>query len=176
MCGADFGGFVMVEPVVGSSPRVRSRPGRWTWNIIRWRIISACAEQTAQPSNPAWQREDHLRVCGADLRGRRWRSSHGGSSPRVRSRLVRMFPPAEHRRIISACAEQTALSMARLMVAWDHLRVCGADSARCPARHAITGSSPRVRSRHPDLGQSYAHVGIISACAEQTHWDDTRRR
>ena len=50
----------------------------------------------------------------------------------------------------------------------DHLRVCGADL--CDLVHSAIGqgSPPRVRSRQHVLAQQSAHVGITSACAEQT--------
>ena len=55
----------------------------------------------------------------------------------------------------------------------DHLRVCGADSVYRSPLMSTVGSSPRVRSRLPDLPQMSSCVRIISACAEQTR---TRRR
>ena len=46
VCGADFGGFIAAEPVVGSSPRVRSRLRSRLGQAFVHGIISACAEQT----------------------------------------------------------------------------------------------------------------------------------
>ena len=50
----------------------------------------------------------------------------------------------------------------------DHLRVCGADHVRVPAERNLAGSPPRVRSRREVGHQVVFHVGITSACAEQT--------
>ena len=53
----------------------------------------------------------------------------------------------------------------------DHLRVCGADLGLPEAYKRLDGSSPRVRSRRAVGHSQRAAVGIISACAEQTHGD-----
>ena len=112
----------------GSSPRVRSRRVVHSDMPVREGIISACAEQTGPRSRTREWTRDHLRVCGADLAAKSIRANIQGSSPRVRSRRTGGTRVYRKHGIISACAEQTALIMARLMVAWDHLRVCGADS------------------------------------------------
>ena len=70
-------------------------------------IISACAEQTVQATEPLRLDWDHLRVCGADDDAGT-RVFHAlGSSPRVRSRQLRSAVTYTPRGIISACAEQT---------------------------------------------------------------------
>ena len=129
VCGADPAGTNIDFDLTGSPPRVRSRLGRGQERLRVHGITSACAEQTrTETAAPASQR-DHLRVCGADTVYDCSRVSPVGSPPRVRSRRPSCQWIIEHSGITSACAEQTALSMARLMVAWDHLRVCGADSS-----------------------------------------------
>ena len=112
-------------------------------------IISACAEQTNSFPHTSHSARDHLRVCGADDIVEASDSADKGSSPRVRSRRVRSAGRTDAERIISACAEQTALMASEMFSRRDHLRVCGADA--------------RMTQR-PQLGGG----GIISACAEQT--------
>ena len=72
-----------------------------------------------------------------------------GSSPRVRSRLAVLDEMAGVVGIISACAEQTTLSVTAAVNCTDHLRVCGADFSISSATIRQPGSSPRVRSRPP---------------------------
>ena len=76
-------------------------------------------------------------------------------------------------RIISACAERTRGLRPGRPIAWDHLRVCGADAVVSHGSICGLGSSPRVRSGpgHPLDPEPYP--GIISACAERTR--TTRR-
>ena len=50
VCGADMTAILLEATVGGSSPRVRSRPGRHRRRHLRRRIISACAEQTRRPA------------------------------------------------------------------------------------------------------------------------------
>ena len=147
VCGADFGGFIVAEPVVGSPPRVRSRRRHRTNRRRCPRITSACAEQTPDRWNRWCPTGDHLRVCGADIHARPVGLILEGSPPRVRSRH-RAPPQANHRnRITSACAEQTLPRMTRRSSVRDHLRVCGADRKRGGHDRRIQGSPPRVRSR-----------------------------
>ena len=152
----------------GSSPRVRSRPTHWEMIAMAYRIISACAEQTSPPTSLAMMFGDHLRVCGADDAMRVARERGEGSSPRVRSRPAYDALGVGFGGIISACAEQTAASTEDNGAGRDHLRVCGADQRSGLQFVAVTGSSPRVRSRRKFSQESMALPGIISACAEQT--------
>ena len=154
--------------ILGSSPRVRSRPTQTGMNTGSSRIISACAEQTfARPDELVlfW---DHLRVCGADFNELAAMAFNAGSSPRVRSRRAAFGGRVYAKGIISACAEQTRRSPSGRTHAPDHLRVCGADRLKAITGTMILGSSPRVRSRPAEGFRARQHGGIISACAEQT--------
>ena len=153
---------------LGSSPRVRSRPGRADLRAQRVRIISACAEQTRWRKPTKKWTWDHLRVCGADSLAF-WNGTHtSGSSPRVRSRPQQIPQAGTTGGIISACAEQTLLQWDAIPSGTDHLRVCGADHHLQGADQLERGSSPRVRSRLIVAPVLRAVAGIISACAEQT--------
>ena len=173
VCGADLPPVIGSVVLDGSSPRVRSRRACGRSVAAGIGIISACAEQTLCSFPPAPVMWDHLRVCGAD-----WHTTYNdvrrlGSSPRVRSR-----PPSTRSRehalgIISACAEQTSIKSIEGVDVWDHLRVCGADAFDGLDDVVREGSSPRVRSRHHQGHRKRQTAGIISACAEQTHADNT---
>ena len=111
VCGADVRQRAFDHLGQGSPPRVRSRRHDRGPVSGRSGITSACAEQT--PPFPVLMvaREDHLRVCGADLVVSLVGDEVVGSPPRVRSRLVpqqRIRVPAG---ITSACAEQTTLHL-----------------------------------------------------------------
>ena len=112
----------------GSSPRVRSRRQAQPLAVSPVGIISACAEQTEFRPRRRGFVKDHLRVCGADGLGPCQRFGEQGSSPRVRSRLHHAVVGVFGAGIISACAEQTAVSSWSVHAMKDHLRVCGADS------------------------------------------------
>ncbi len=115
-------------------------------------------------------------MCGADTWEMRTCPSLEGSSPRVRSRQRLERQHRWQRGIISACAEQTWSSISSRWRTWDHLRVCGADVLLGCVRMEPKGSSPRVRSRPRMIAGEVGELGIISACAEQTTSDATRRR
>ena len=168
VCGADTEEIENHKRRQGSSPRVRSRRNRSACSGLSRGIISACAEQTKAFCKIPRGTWDHLRVCGADLNRATPSETLMGSSPRVRSRHGVGDVRPGLRGIISACAEQTPRSPPRTSVAWDHLRVCGADSARAFSTPSVMGSSPRVRSRRFGDGFAASGRGIISACAEQT--------
>ena len=99
-----------------------------------------------------------------------------GSSSRVRSRLSSVQCLVQGQGIISACAEQTRSNASSRCARGDHLRVCGADHDRSSAQLGLRGSSPRVRSRRHHPRRPRRRGGIISACAEQTNWPDSRNR
>ena len=107
MCGADKRINVPGNGLVGSPPRVRSRPLKGTSSDMASGITSACAEQTDWYLTTYAADRDHLRVCGADGTSELDDAALAGSPPRVRSR------PADGREfrnpdgITSACAEQT---------------------------------------------------------------------
>ena len=147
MCGADRRFKRCVILVLGSSPRVRSRLSCSGVCGSCNGIISACAEQTAAFAMDVIRHEDHLRVCGADVKVRFTHGIGEGSSPRVRSRRSTTRIPASDGGIISACAEQTRAWPGPCASFKDHLRVCGADTEPGGGHVGGQGSSPRVRSR-----------------------------
>ena len=168
VCGADVQQIPPVFEHLGSPPRVRSRPHHPDVAVGAVGITSACAEQTYGCSPHAKPSKDHLRVCGADGMTSAFLPPQPGSPPRVRSRLQREHGHQMVAGITSACAEQTSLECSRSWSDWDHLRVCGADSASISSASTRSGSPPRVRSRPGGLGSVRIAVGITSACAEQT--------
>ena len=168
VCGADHSSHETNPRMVGSPPRVRSRPRRATSSATSPGITSACAEQTPSASRDRLCLRDHLRVCGADgdRPGRSRR--HEGSPPRVRSRHHVPLFFCSSAGITSACAEQTRHLQRQCCGREDHLRVCGADVTEQSGKAVGNGSPPRVRSRRRVRPACRAWCGITSACAEQT--------
>ena len=113
VCGADQWDRTITQLDAGSSPRVRSRLLDGLQVAALRGIISACAEQTGRSRRPRHDAGDHLRVCGADIADRFQFLGDGGSSPRVRSRRPERGISRRGQRIISACAEQTAIVIPR---------------------------------------------------------------
>ena len=70
--------------------------------------------------------------------------------------------------IIPACAGPTRRARSARQRCGDHPRVCGADAAAAPSRHACSGSSPRVRGRRTCAQASPRVKRIIPACAGPT--------
>ena len=71
----------------------------------------------------------------------------------------------EEARITPACAGNRIEGVEKLVVGWDHPRVCG-EQAHLPAPHKNPrGSPPRVRGTVKFSGQGYMGSGITPACA-----------
>ena len=187
-CGAD----ATIRPInkqgLGSSPRVRGRHLQRRIAGSSPRIIPAGAGQTSRgcvrrsmmPDHPrgcgadtlraagADMQEDHPRGCGADVTPPRARVMSAGSSPRVRGRHRRQQRGDRPSRIIPAGAGQT-LKRRHCWPLWtDHPRGCGADASCDRPAVGSTGSSPRVRGRHPDARHDVLPFRIIPAGAGQT--------
>ena len=107
VCGADSCLIQDLSGFGGSPPRVRSRRAVQGRQARPGGITSACAEQTKLTSSRPCATRDHLRVCGADILRLTPHGHATGSPPRVRSRHAQAAAQAAHRRITSACAEQT---------------------------------------------------------------------
>ena len=169
VCGADISMDLVYALVMGSPPRVRSRPVRRGRMGRPLGITSACAEQTAGRRRSGQPARDHLRVCGADIAALSPAEPQLGSPPRVRSRPDHASGHDDGRGITSACAEQTNHPAPSRSPSGDHLRVCGADMDDSVEVWALLGSPPRVRSRHHRVPKAPEGLGITSACAEQTN-------
>ncbi|KFI72991.1 hypothetical protein BMIN_0704 [Bifidobacterium minimum] len=94
-----------------------------------------------------------------------------GSSPRVRGKLSHGLVEETADRIIPASAGQTGELCWLLLVAPDHPRECGANTAGQPNPYGLIGSSPRVRGKRPRSGDVSAVGRIIPASAGQTPLD-----
>ena len=136
------------------------------------RIIPAYAGST--PSRRmSWTRQrDHPRVCGEHPVRTLDRSSHLGSSPRMRGALQVGIVDGNCNGIIPAYAGSTPREQSILAHVEDHPRVCGEHWCRCPLRVSPPGSSPRMRGALDYATQKSTIYGIIPAYAGST--DDIR--
>ena len=168
MCGANPHAPAVSLTASGSSPRVRGKRPRREDRYRHQRIIPACAGQTFPSSAPRREATDHPRVCGANRADNARRRIFGGSSPRVRGKLLYGFDRLGQNRIIPACAGQTWRPALPTSCVTDHPRVCGANNAEAERQARAYGSSPRVRGKHAGGFFVVRPIRIIPACAGQT--------
>ena len=167
-CGANPQEQRNSRPKVGSSPRVRGKPGFELDSEVAVRIIPARAGQTRPWRNGRGRTPDHPRACGANT----WMSMSAcapfGSSPRVRGKPgpLGLLPVAG--RIIPARAGQTRCRSGNILYPPDHPRACGANLASRRFHNGLSGSSPRVRGKLGRFRWSGFLRRIIPARAGQT--------
>ena len=152
----------------GSSPRARGTPRCRPTGCAGRRIIPACAGNTPSPAARAPRTADHPRVRGEhDERGGRG-GVVAGSSPRARGTRDGWRPCTRHRRIIPACAGNTAGSTAPVLRVTDHPRVRGEHRSLYPFGCQARGSSPRARGTQCGPASDDLMTRIIPACAGNT--------
>ena len=64
-----------------------------------------------------------------------------------------------------ACAGKSGNGNLRLVLAWDHPRVCGEKHLFLVAKASMIGSPPRVRGKEDERGRATRNRGITPACA-----------
>ena len=167
-CGANPQEQRNSRPKVGSSPRVRGKPGFELDSEVAVRIIPARAGQTRPWRNGRGRTPDHPRACGANT----WMSMSAcapfGSSPRVRGKLECVPFRQVAARIIPARAGQTRSTRSSSRRRSDHPRACGANPVQVWKYPLSAGSSPRVRGKLGEQTLPQRLVRIIPARAGQT--------
>ena len=91
-CGANGSGQSLSESLLGSSPRMRGKPNPTREMERRTRIIPAHAGQTTGTTRFREGFPDHPRACGANHVPQQDARQPRGSSPRMRGKLVIIFP------------------------------------------------------------------------------------
>ena len=126
MCGALNLVAVGVSGGGGSSPHVRGTC-LWGWpRLLLVRIIPACAGHLPIRTTQRARLLDHPRMCGALFCLLEGAGYPDGSSPHVRGTYFIQFHPADHKRIIPACAGHFKTFRAKKDATTDHPRMCGA--------------------------------------------------
>ena len=153
----------------GSSPRVRGTHPINLSKTDRVGIIPACAGSTKDSTRQGAFSWDHPRVCGEHFLKLCGTLALTGSSPRVRGTPApaeaNLFDPG----IIPACAGNTLIPRRAGLFFWDHPRVCGEHPRGSTSAASTSGSSPRVRGTRSVWRRRVLEVGIIPACAGNTH-------
>ena len=167
-CGANQVHSVFFPSQVGSSPRVRGKPGAGLEISFIRRIIPARAGQTPRSKGILDPKSDHPRACGANPDSSWTRRSPFGSSPRVRGKPAHGVMVEAELRIIPARAGQTPGCRCPPVRRSDHPRACGANQVHSVFFPSQVGSSPRVRGK-PGAGLEISFIRrIIPARAGQT--------
>ena len=152
----------------GSSPRMRGTRPMTRLTAHTTGIIPAYAGNTSMLYFAHKSQQDHPRVCGEHSIVDTLQAFHVGSSPRMRGThctdlvLLRWFG------IIPAYAGNTRESLARLIRAGDHPRVCGEHELFDCRFIRGRGSSPRMRGTPPTTRTRRMRPGIIPAYAGNT--------
>ena len=152
----------------GSSPRMRGTPRFRPWRDCQAGIIPAYAGNTYRLSDLRKHVQDHPRVCGEHVRGWKFRSSKGGSSPRMRGTPTLTLYVRAMMGIIPAYAGNTVSCGGKRLVRGDHPRVCGEHAAFSAVAVRPMGSSPRMRGTRMCSNVHTIHAGIIPAYAGNT--------
>ena len=167
-CGENGLSVDHVRPRSGSSPRVRGKPPSGTRVRRRGRLIPARAGKTVSGSAITFPSGAHPRACGENPHGRRPVVSRGGSSPRVRGKLVVPQSPPSAQGLIPARAGKTRNRTKRSTRSTAHPRACGENPAAPLSLGTAPGSSPRVRGKREPQSH-YSHTSrLIPARAGKT--------
>ena len=150
---------------VGSSPRVRGKPGRRRPPRPACGLIPACAGKTSTPPRPTWPPSAHPRVCGENTGPQLADRTGYGSSPRVRGKRTRRRGRVPVRRLIPACAGKTCGTGSPACSRRAHPRVCGENRGEHDRTEPGGGSSPRVRGKSPRAVHCGDLPRLIPACA-----------
>ena len=168
VCGENKSDLPMASQYLGSSPRVRGKPRSLRLPRGRRGLIPACAGKTSRSPARATAARAHPRVCGENALVASPARSAFGSSPRVRGKPARPLPPVETGGLIPACAGKTPVGGSPMRGCRAHPRVCGENFTVLRETVETVGSSPRVRGKPRQRGQSHHRRGLIPACAGKT--------
>ena len=168
VCGENYRSRAGGVKEYGSSPRVRGKRRARRRAARTGGLIPACAGKTTRGCSRRHQRRAHPRACGenAEVRADAWGA--GGSSPRVRGKLLEHVAGHGCLRLIPACAGKTHMILHLSNALWAHPRVCGENGPLSGIGRPTQGSSPRVRGKLGAVDARLHALGLIPACAGKT--------
>ena len=138
---------------------------------LRW-IIPACAGNTSSFKSMQSSVRDHPRMRGEHVGLVTHVGEYKGSSPHARGTLVSHHRENGADGIIPACAGNTPCSAVSRFGVRDHPRMRGEHLDFRSSMPFLMGSSPHARGtlymQHVDI----VSIGIIPACAGNTHARD----
>ena len=168
VCGENQTGVLNAAKQAGSSPHVRGKPGNGVGEGATVGLIPACAGKIPRAAPMFANAPAHPRVCGENLTPVIEALVPVGSSPRVRGKRSRTGQSSRRPGLIPACAGKTGREPGVRVASWAHPRVCGENSQDFDHTHTQTGSSPRVRGKHPHPADQPNRWRLIPACAGKT--------
>ena len=114
---------------------------------VERRLIPAHAGKTAVLSTLPGLSPAHPRACGENDFSFVSSRFSGGSSPRMRGKLVAVVADLVHNRLIPAHAGKTRIGEAIHSSGRAHPRACGENPHTADTARASRGSSPRMRGK-----------------------------
>ena len=167
-CGENVRSKAKPRARPGSSPRVRGKRAGGEAVDDRGGLIPARAGKTRTPARLHTMEPAHPRACGENAYEWVKNLFSGGSSPRVRGKLVKDAVFLCGGRLIPACAGKTASRRCGRRRARAHPRVCGENLGCRVLERGTGGSSPRVRGKRRPLRPGDVVARLIPACAGKT--------
>ena len=160
---------------LGSSPRVRGKPGEIHKGVRKTGLIPARAGKTGPTHSPRSGSEAHPRACGENVVQATHAQADAGSSPRVRGKPGKAAVQGRGRRLIPARAGKTSKQRSFPACARAHPRACGENCQAWARRRFARGSSPRVRGKQLRVPDGELGRGLIPARAGKTLTPSTPR-
>ena len=168
VCGEHQSPIPLIQPVTGSSPRMRGTRTDRTAGAGTAGIIPAYAGNTDDWHGNAYEARDHPRVCGEHIKYAVEGATSQGSSPRMRGTPTQTVEILFLSGIIPAYAGNTTIFCHTISSHRDHPRVCGEHEQGGADLVVIIGSSPRMRGTRHRRPDRRVQPGIIPAYAGNT--------
>ena len=108
VCGENIMVIILACPPMGSSPRMRGKRTEASQAAASPRLIPAYAGKTTSPYSSWYASRAHPRVCGENAPNGVKNFADGGSSPRMRGKLLRAATGGRYRGLIPAYAGKTS--------------------------------------------------------------------
>ena len=175
-CGENGSGRGLFTCAVGSSPRVRGKPGPPVRNGSIEGLIPARAGKTQAARTLDLDQAAHPRACGENFDLVLIDCAPSGSSPRVRGKRQAHGTTARGQRLIPARAGKTRCHRGCHLLLRAHPRACGENVVCSTTSFTFPGSSPRVRGKRSDSHRGRSRAGLIPARAGKTGGSVCRSR
>ena len=167
-CGENGAASRGSQSRLGSSPRVRGKPGQLGEVTVARGLIPARAGKTVASLDSSATRWAHPRACGENATSESSNPAIPGSSPRVRGKLGPCCPSSQRSRLIPARAGKTSVCCCGPGREPAHPRACGENAVANSWARGLAGSSPRVRGKRHDDAIAGQLEGLIPARAGKT--------
>ena len=146
-CGENFQSAPAMFLIPGSSPRMRGKRGFVFCEKRRERLIPAHAGKTLSIGPRRKPMPAHPRACGENVSAKRSLIPKGGSSPRMRGKLLRVATLPARFGLIPAHAGKTPSRQSAAVLHQAHPRACGENISEPFESRTSLGSSPRMRGK-----------------------------